>query len=75
MHATPQFFHFDQTTHHPLKDRMIHLPEEDPTSAALIANEHERRAPTLNLIAAENTASATVREALCSRFSSKTAEA
>jgi glycine/serine hydroxymethyltransferase len=48
---------------HPLKGKMINLPKEAPTLAALIAKERERPETTLNLIAAENTASAAVLEA------------
>jgi glycine hydroxymethyltransferase len=48
--------------------------DPDPQLSSLLRSEHERQATTINLIASENYASATVRNALSSVLSAKYAE-
>lgn len=51
-----------------------HLAQDDPDVFALVGRERARQRSTLNLIASENTAPASVLEALGSVFGNKTAE-
>jgi len=57
-----------------MPDRHAALAHDDPEVGTLVDRERERQRTTLSLIASENTAAASVHEALGSVFDNKTAE-